>query len=62
MHVIVYYLLFIGILLFGSSSYTSSYTSDDIEALTKLIANPILFVPIALVSTLYLAIKRFKKN
>ncbi len=62
MHVLVYYLLFIGILLFGSSSYASSYTNDDIEALTKLIATPILLVPIALFSILYLAIKRFKKN
>jgi hypothetical protein len=62
MHVLVYYLLFIGILLFGSSSYTSSYTKDDIEALTKLVANPILLVPIVLVSILYLTIKRFKKN
>jgi hypothetical protein len=62
MHVLVYYLLFIGILLYGSSSYASSYTNDDIEALTKLVANPLLIIPIALVSILYLAIKRIKKN
>jgi hypothetical protein len=61
MHVLVYYLLFVGILLIGSTSYTSSYTKDDIEALTKLVTNPILLVPITLVSILYLAIKRFKK-
>jgi cell division protein FtsW (lipid II flippase) len=61
MHVLVYYLLFVGILLIGSASYTSSYTKDDIEALTKLVTNPILLVPITLVSILYLAIKRFKK-
>jgi hypothetical protein len=62
MHVLVYYLLFIGILLYGSGSYASSYTKDDLEALTKLVANPILLVPVALLSILYLAIKRFKKN
>lgn len=62
MHVLVYYLLFIGILLYGSSSYASSYTNDDIEALTKLVANPLIIIPIALVSILYLAIKRIKKN
>jgi hypothetical protein len=61
MQVLLFYLLFIGILLFGSSSYSSSYTKDDIDALSALITNPLLLIPLTLVSIVCLAVKRFKK-